>query len=279
VNDATGSRLALVANNSGAANDFSITNDSGLQFTQAAAGKNASLTVDGIPISSAGNTVTGVVNGLTLNLLGAAPQTEIDVSIAPDATDASQAITNFVNAYNTAIQDVNTQFAYSASSSSSGPLAGDSTMFLLQNDLLSAVGYQASGSGALSTLQSLGISMNNDGTLTVDSSALNNALQNDFSAVQNFFQGASSNGFATALNNELSSLTDPVNGAFTVDLNSINSTISDLQGQINDFQTYISAQQTYLTNEYSQAEIALQELPEQEQQLQAELGNSSGSNK
>lgn len=278
VNDAQGSRLAIVSNGSGSADDFTVTG-TGLSFTQAVKGANASLTVDGIPISSASNTVTGAVNGLTLNLLGAAPQTQVNLSIAADSSQVSQAISNFVSAYNTAIGDVNTQFTYNAANKSSGPLASDSTMTMLQNDLLSAVSYQASGSGAFSTLGALGISMNDDGTLTLDSSTLNNAIQNNFSNVQNFFQGASSNGFAKLLNDQMSALTDPVSGAFTVDLNSISSTNTDLQNQINDFQTYINAQQTYLTNEYSQAEILLQELPTQEAQIQAELGNSSGSNK
>ena len=279
VNDAQGSRLAIVSTGSGSANDFTVTNGTGLTFTQAVKGANASLTVDGIPISSASNTVSGAVNGLTLNLLGAASQTEVALSVAADSSQVSQAISNFVSAYNTAIGDVNTQFTYNAANKSSGPLASDSTMTMLQNDLLSAASYQAGGSGAFSTLGALGISMNHDGTLTLDSSTLNNAIQNNFSSVQNFFQGASSNGFAKLLNDEMSALTDPISGAFTVDLNSISSSNTDLQNQINDFQTYINAQQTYLTNEYSQAEILLQELPIQEAQIEAELGNSSGSNK
>lgn len=76
VQDASGSRLAIVSNESGAANNISITNDTGLNFTQAEAGQDASLTVDGIPLTSSSNTVTGAVSGLTLNLLGAAPVRE-----------------------------------------------------------------------------------------------------------------------------------------------------------------------------------------------------------
>ncbi|MGC2448425.1 MAG: flagellar filament capping protein FliD, partial [Candidatus Sulfotelmatobacter sp.] len=91
VNDATGSRLALVSTSTGAANNFTVSNGSGLTFTQAATGQDASLTVDGIPIDSASNTVTGAVNGLTLNLNGAAPSTQVSISVAPNATEVSQA--------------------------------------------------------------------------------------------------------------------------------------------------------------------------------------------
>lgn len=277
VNDASGARLALVSTNSGAASNFTVTNGSGLAFTQASTGKDASLTVDGIPIDSASNTVTGAVSGLTLNLTGASAGTQVNVSIAPDASQVSQAITNFVNAYNTVIGDVNTQYTVSASNEE-GPLAGDPAVSNLQSMLLGAASF-SNGSGDVSTLAGLGITMNNDGTLTVDSSQLTSAIQNNFGAVQSFLQGASSNGFAATLNTQLNALTDPVSGAFTVDLQSISSENTDLQSQISDFQSYINTRQSFLTNEYNQADIALQQLPIMEQQLNAELGNSSSSNK
>ena len=72
----------------------------------------------------------------------------------------------------------------------------------------------------------------------------------------------------------------PATGAFTVDLNSISTSNADLTSQINNFETsYIANQQTVLTAEYSSAEVALQQLPQQMQELNAELGfnnNSSG---
>jgi flagellar hook-associated protein 2 len=271
INDSTGARLAIVSNSSGAANGFTISGATGLSFTQASAGQDASLTVDGIPIDSASNTVTGAVNGLTLNLVGASPGGQITVSIAPDSTQVEQAIATFVGAYNTAIGDVNTQYTVGANNQE-GPLAGDSTVQMLQNSLLSIAGYSNGGSNGVATLADLGISMNKDGSLTLDTATLNDAVQNNFAAVQNFMQGASSNGFASFLNTSLNNLTTPITGAFTVDLQSISSENSDLQTQINNFQTYINAQQTLLTAQYDQADITLQQLPEEEAQINAELG-------
>lgn len=267
VNDANGSRLALVSSNSGAAGNFTVTNGSGLSFTQAATGVDASLTVDGIPIDSASNTVTGAVNGLTFNLTGTG---QASVSVAADPTQISQAVSTFVTDYNKVISDVNSEYSVNASNQE-GPLAEDPVLSNLQS-LLLGVGSYSSGNGVVSTLQDLGISMNNDGTLTLDSSTLNNAIQSNPAAVQNFFQGSSSNGFASNLNNELNGIVDPVSGAFTVDLQSISSENTDLQNEINNFQTYLSNRETYLTNEYNQADEALQELPNLEAQLNAELG-------
>ena len=277
VNDSSGARLAIVSNSSGSANDISITNTSGLSFTRANTGKNASLTVDGIPISSATNTVSGAVTGLTLNLVGASPGTEVNLSISPDANQISSAVANFVNAYNTVIGEVNSQFAFDQTNQTAGPLAGDSTVRMLQDDLLQGMSYSTTGS-AVSTLADLGITMNNDGTLSLDSSTLSNAIQNNFSAVQSFLQGTGSNGFAESLNNQLNTLTDPAQGAFTVELSSISNEQTDLTNEINNFELYIANQQTVLTNEYTQADIAMQELSTQLSQVQAELGLNQNNN-
>lgn len=278
ITDSTGSRLALVSKSSGAANDFTITNDTSIGFTQAVQGKDANLTVDGIPITSASNSVTSAVNGLTLNLVSAAPGQEVNVSVAPDSDQITQAISGFVSAYNNVIQTVNAQFAFDPTSNTAGTLAGDSTVRMLQEALLTSGSYSAT-SGAITTLGQLGITMNNDGTLTLNNATLDSAVQSNFSAVQTFLQGTASNGFAATLNSQMTSFTDPVNGAFTVELQSISSENSDLQDQINDFQDYLNSEQVRLTNEYNQIDATLQQLPILQKQIAAELGeNNNGNN-
>jgi flagellar hook-associated protein 2 len=203
------------------------------------------------------------------------PGGQVTVSIAPDAAQAEQAIATFVGAYNTAIGEVNGQYTVTATNQE-GPLSGDSALRMLQSTLLSAASYSGGGNGVTS-LADLGIRMNNDGTLSLDTSTLDNAVRNNFSAVRNFMQGATSNGFVTNLNNQLSGLTDPTSGAFTVDLQSISAENKDLQNRINDFQAYLATQKALLTAEYSQADITLQQLPQLQAQINAELGNQSSS--
>jgi flagellar hook-associated protein 2 len=282
VTDANGVRVALVSNNSGSATDFNIqptpgTSSSSL-FTRASTGANTSITVDGVPISSATNTVTGVINGVTLSLNGQAPGSEVVLTVGPDSSSAAQAVNAFVSAYNNLVGQVSSQFAYDSTNQTSGPLSSDSTVRLLQSSLLAAPSYSA-GSGSITSLAGLGITMNDDGTLSVDSSTLNAAIQNNSGAVQAFFQGSSINGFAANLKSDLSTFSDPSQGAFTVDLQSLNNENNDLQGQVNDYEDYLSTVQTNLTNEYNQANILLLQLPEQQKQIDAMLGNNSnGSN-
>ncbi len=278
VSDGSGSSyLSMVNSATGDASGITIGNTSP-QFTQAVQGTDASLTVDGIPISSASNTVTGAVPGLTINLLGADPKTNVTITATPNSSAITSAIQQFVTDYNTLIGDVNNEFTYNASSASAPPLEGDSTVEMLQNYLLGAGSYSSSASGSISTLGSLGISMNNDGSLSVDDTTLGDAIQNNFANVQQFFEGTALNGFASSLSNQLQNLTDSSNGAFTVELSNMQSDYNGLQDDITNFQNnYISPLQASLTAEYNAAEIALQELNTTKQQINAELGNNTSS--
>jgi flagellar hook-associated protein 2 len=151
---------------------------------------------------------------------------------------------------------------------------------MFQSQLLSTGSYTNGGTG-VSTLADLGVTMNSDGTLTLDTSTLDSAVANNQGAVQGFFQGTTSNnfaGFSAFLATQLDSFTDPSNGAFTIDLQSIGNETTDVKSRISTFETYLNAQTVLLTNEYSQADLALQQLPLEEQQLNAELGISNNSN-
>lgn len=282
--DSSGNQSLSITSNS--TTPFTINepsaNDTTFAFTQATVGTNASLTVDGVPISSASNTVTGAISGVTLTLLGAAPAVPVDLTVASDATQVSTAINQFVTDYNTAIGLVNAQFTI-GSSGTEGVLGSDSTVSNLQSTLEQALNYQATPAAGTTTtvsnLNDLGITQNSDGTLSVDTATLDNALTNNPGDVQTFFQGPALNGFANAMTNALATFTDPTNGAFTVDLAGISASNANLTSEINSFETnYIANQQTVLTAEYSSAEVALQQLPAELANIQAELGNSGGKN-
>jgi flagellar hook-associated protein 2 len=281
VTDTSGARLVLTSNASGLAGSFTATTTGkSFDFLTAASGANASLTVNGISISSATNTVTGAVPGLTLNLLSANPFAAVNLTVAPDTAAATAAINQFVTDYNAAVADLNTQFT-DTTGSGQGPLAQDSAVQNLQNTLEQAVDYTAAPAAATTTttvpnLTSMGISVSATGTLSVDITTLSNVLQNNFSDVQNFFQGASLNGFANSLKQQLTSFTSPSDGAFTVDLHSISTESSGLQTDITSFQANVIAPlQTQLQSDFSEAEILLQQLPTEMKQIDTELGENT----
>jgi flagellar hook-associated protein 2 len=273
VDDANGARLALVSNTSGAPGDLTVSgNTTGLTFTKAVSGSNASLTVDGIPISSTSDTVTGVIPGVTLTLT--APSTSaVSLTVGTDTSSAANAINNFVSAYNQAINDINAQFAVNSDGSGGGPLASDGSLQDAQAQLLSAVSYSISGNNGAVNLASIGINLNDDGTLSVDSGTLQTALQNNYASVQNFLQNSSS-GFAQNLDNVLNNINAPATGSLSLDLQGINQTQQDLTSQINDIEASITSQQQVLTQTYSQVNVTLQELPLLTQQIDSQLASA-----
>lgn len=274
INDASGSRLALVSNQTGTPGNLTVSNNTtALNFTQAVAGTNASLTVDGIPISSTTDTVTGVIPGVTLTL-NSASSSPVSLTVGTNTSSAATAINNFVSAYNQAINDINAQFAVASDGSGVQPLEGDGTLQDAQSQLLAAVSYSTSGNNGAVNLASLGINMNNDGTLSVDSGTLQSALQNNYAAVQNFFQNTTT-GFAQNLDNVLTNLNSAGTGSLTLDLQGINQSQQDLTSQINDLNASIATQQQTLTQTYSQVNVTLQELPLLVQQITAQLGTSA----
>ncbi len=280
VTSSSGSHLSIVSTDG--STPFTISEPT-FGFSQAVHGTDASLTVDGVPLTSASNTVTTAISGVTLNLVGTtAASAPATLAVAADSSTIGTAITQFVTDYNSAIKLVNSEFSYSSSTTSQGALGSDPTVRSLQTAMLNVLNDVEStgttGSTGISTLSDLGISTNSDGSLSLDTSTLSSQLVNNASAVQTFFMGSSLNGFASKMTAALGSFTQSGSGAFSVELNSISQTNTSLTNQINDYENlYIANQKTLLTAMYSTAEEALQSLPTQLKQIQAELGNSSSS--
>jgi flagellar hook-associated protein 2 len=280
VTDANGSRLALSSTATGAPGALAITsNNTNLTFDTPIGGTNASLTIDGVPYASATNTITGAIPGVTLNLASASPGNAVQVTVGPNVADATAAINSFVVAYNQVITDINQEYAVNPSTGSQGDLAGDASLRQLQSSILTDSAYSLSGNGFVN-LASLGISTNDDGTLTVDSTQLASSFASNPAAVQSFFQNSSQTGFANNFSADLTNLTDPTEGILNVDLAANQTEQTDLSTSISNFQTQLTAEQTALTAEYAQVNASLQAYPLLLQQVTETLGtldtNSSG---
>lgn len=281
VTDSAGAHLSILSSNGG---NVTVGADPVLTFTQASQGANASLKVDGVPVSSASNTVTGAITGMTLNLAGVTPGGPVTLGVAANTNTIDSAVAQFVTDYNASISSIASQFTYNVATGSQGALGSDASVRTLQSVLLGIGGYSASSSGSTnastagaSTLASLGITMNDDGTMSLNTGALNQAISTNSASVQNFFQGSAQNGFAASVQAQLKVFTKPSAGTLAVDQKNLTQQYNNLQSDVNNYEAgYIASQKTRLTSMYSQAEIALQSLPTTLKQLQAELGNNSG---
>ncbi|MBZ5663593.1 MAG: flagellar filament capping protein FliD [Acidobacteriia bacterium] len=283
VTDASGARLALYSQSSGTPGALAITNNTtNLAFNAPVGGTNASLTIDGVPYSSATNTVTGAISGVTLNLASASPGTTVQITVGPDATQATAAINSFVSAYNTLINNLNGQYIVNTGSNKQGLLAPDSALRSLQSSLLSDVTYSLTGNSGLVNLASLGIDMNNDGTLTVNQAStdahpsLSNVLATNPSAVQSFFHNVSGTGFADRFKSDLTNLTDSTNGILNVDIAGNLAQQKALGTQITNLQDRLLAQQKLLNTLYSQVNATLQAYPSLLATVTAVIGALNG---
>jgi flagellar hook-associated protein 2 len=122
-----------------------------------------------------------------------------------------------------------------------------------------SLSYNSSGTD-INSLTSLGISVNNDGSLTLDVGSLDSVLNSDYSGVVGFFQNSSGWGqtFSTMLTNSGSSTGTGILALASSSNSNIEST---LHGDISNENSLISAQQTSLTAELNSANEIMQQLP------------------
>jgi len=277
VTDNHGARLALVSKSSGTAGDLNVTaNSSTLVFNKSASGVDAKFTLDGVPLTSSTNTVTSALPNVTMNLLSEAPSTAVTLTVAPDTTGITNAVNDFVSAYNSAIKSINSQFTADASASA-GPLASNSALRSIQSSLLSDVTFSVAGNNGIVNLASMGIDMADDGTLSVDNTKLSAAVSGNFPAVQNFFQSAAVDGFAKHLNDNLSGLVSPSSGLLAINISENTSNQKMLTKTISDFEDRLVARRQLLTTQYAQVDAMLRQYPLTIQQLQAQLNITSTS--
>ena len=273
ISDANGSRLTLISNDTGTSNEIAVSADSvGLGFQESSVAKDASLTVDGVQIDSARNTISTVIPGVTLSLTGSTTGTAT-LTVAADSSRAEQAVNSFVSAYNSAIQAISAQFAYDPTSKTAGPLSGDSSLRTIQETLLGSLSYSMSNNNGIASLVSLGVNMQDDGTLSVDSGKLESALASNYSAVQNFFQSTTPQGFSQTLNTTLKGMLDSSSGAVTVDLKGITNTNTSLQNQIDDMNVRLDTEEQSLLLQFEQVDALLRSYPTTMDQISAVLAS------
>jgi flagellar hook-associated protein 2 len=196
VSDATGSRLALRSSASGTDNGFRVAvADADLNNTDAAGlsrlafdpdagatgmgyaqgAQNASAVINGIAVQSQSNELTGVIEGLTLQLRQTTTGT-VDIAVASDRAAVREAVQKFAEAYSALAREIGSQTRYDPASKVGGPLQGDSAVGTLLARLRGAVNTPSSATPDLQRLSDVGLQLQRDGTLTVNASKLDSAL-------------------------------------------------------------------------------------------------------
>jgi flagellar hook-associated protein 2 len=231
----------------------------GMSQTQAAA--DASITVDGIVVTSATNTVTDAIPGVTLNLLAkttSAAQVKVDV----DKTAIKAKIQSFQDAYNKLYADLTTQTKYDTSTKTGAPLQGDGTTTGIQNMLRSLVGSSGPSASSISRLSDLGMEIQADGSLKTNSTKLDAALQNPGN-VKAFFATntgtAVSNGIAKRIY-DFAFGANAVGGAVSTHRAAFQKSIDQNTTSIEKFNTHIAEYQKQLLAQYTRLDTNMSKL-------------------
>lgn len=218
VNDgsASGNRLVITAKDSGAANSLRITATdddgvstdaaglsqfafdpvatagSGKNLSQLQAAQNAALTIDGIVISKPSNAITDAIEGVTLNLAKTNAGTPATVTVARDTTKIQASLEAFVKAYNDASKTIRGFIAYDPTSRTGGVLSGDSAPRSILSQLRSTITAGAPGGGAFSSLADVGVSFQIDGSIKLDATKLQKAIDTNFDDLVKVFEASAS---------------------------------------------------------------------------------------
>ncbi len=150
---------------------------------------NANLVVDGVGMSRASNNITDAINGVTLNLAATTPSTAI-LNITQDTSTVSTNIENLVTAFNSFRSTFNTLNTPTATGIGAGSLAYDPLLNQIRAQMTQiVVGNSSTPGTSISGLSDIGISIQSDGTLTLNSATLATTLSNNFADVKTMMTG------------------------------------------------------------------------------------------
>jgi flagellar hook-associated protein 2 len=196
--DASGARLVLRSASTGEANGFRVTvtdNDGNhsdglglsalafdpsagiLTMAQALAAANAAASLNGLAISSQSNTLSDVVDGLTLTL-GKVTSAPVQIDAKPDTEAMRKAVDSFVTAYNALNQLIAEKTRYDPAAKTGATLQGDSAAVSIRAQMRALLGGSSGASAMFDRLADVGFDVKSDGSIQLDKSKLDNGLAN-----------------------------------------------------------------------------------------------------
>ncbi|BAN35469.1 flagellar hook-associated 2 domain-containing protein [Sulfuricella denitrificans skB26] len=154
-------------------------------MSEVATAQNAELKVDGVFVSKTTNTVDDVLQGVSLKLQKAGTST---LSVARDTVTMKSSVQGFVTAFNDMNNTLNSLSAYDPATKTAGILQSDSSVRTIMGQMRSMMVTPISGlTGTNTTLYSIGIKTQKDGSLSLDANKLQNAIDTNFKDIAGIF--------------------------------------------------------------------------------------------
>jgi flagellar hook-associated protein 2 len=241
------------------------------------AAKDAAFTIDGLPQTSATNTLKDVVPGVTFNLLS---KTETDkpltLTVGQDKAGVTSSIKKFVDAYNKLIKTsselTNVVQVGEGKPPVVGGLVGDATVRTLlsgvRNELVSPAGQEG-----LRVLADLGITTQKDGTLKIDDAKLGTAITDNFDALGSFFTGDS--GLMSRVDKRIDGYIQ-TGGVLEQRMKGLQTTLSEIDKQKETLARRVSQIQTRLFAQFNAMDALVGNLNATSDRLAQALGSLPG---
>ncbi len=288
VNADSGSYLILTGDNTGAANSITVTQsggDGGLSaleydpvggnesLTETIAAQDALVRIDGFDVNSATNSVSGAIEGVTIDLVFADPGVNTSLVVSNDTETVNQTISDFVASYNALIDTFDELTSYNAEAEIAGPLLGDSTIRSVREQIRREFSEAVTDIEApFSTLTDIGIEVQLDGKLSIEG-GLAGFLDTDFAKIGDLF--ATSDGYAVRVYDLVDSYlaTGGIIEARTEGLNNSIEGFSEQREALND---RLASLETRLLRQFNALDALLGELTTTSNFLGTQLNNLPG---
>ena len=205
---------------------------------EAMSGLNAQFTIDGVSYERTSNQVSDAITGVSLNLLSDS-EGPASLNVSLNTSAIAQGVESFVKSFNAFDSFLDQNAGYNEDTGKGGPLLGDTLARSAQNRIRSLVSEPVSGTGESSFqyLSEVGIELQEDGTLSLDTSTLLSALEEDTQAVSDLFTGE--DGVAGKMESYLRDMTNPFDGVVSSKISSLDTKIDRLNEDLEDKEQYI----------------------------------------
>jgi flagellar hook-associated protein 2 len=216
--DTTPYTLVLTSKTTGTDNDITVSdNDTDLTFTTTA-GQNAKISIDDLTITRSTNTFDDVVDGLTFTAVAVTDDdSPVTVSVSRDSSTLEESINSFVDDYNAVMTQIESLTAYDSSTETSGVLGSVSAIRSLKSALAKMISTQVSNTESdYTSLASIGLTLDEDGVLSFDSSSFEDALDDDAAGVEAVF-GRMGNSLSSEVT-FVSSTTSTASGSYALNV-------------------------------------------------------------
>lgn len=260
----------------------------GFANSQTTRGQSSKFTLDGIEMERNSNTPTDVVDGVTLNFKKADASKTITLGLTNDTDKELSAVKDFVNQYNSVMSFLSEKMDVgdpSKSDNTTGALAGDSTLISLQSKLQSTVlgGKSVNGVSA----STLGLSVDRNGTLSLDETKFKAQLAKDPNSVKDFFFKDTSNKYSTektgtgytadfkAILDRYTSTKSGSEGVISLRKSSYQSEITDYNKQIERITEQIATKRARYVTMFTNLDTAIGNLQSQFSYFQSQNSSSN----